>query len=97
MLKIKNNMGYYRVKINEKNNGVKEYIPQVAELSVISKWCPKTFIKWENIITNSYATKYMTTIYDTEQEALDVIENYKKYLINEHENSVKSTSYKIIN
>jgi hypothetical protein len=90
-------MSYYRVKIEEKNNGKKSYIPQVAKLSVMSKWCPKAFIKWENIITNSYATKYMSTIYYTEQEALNVIENYKKHLNDEYKNSVKSTSYKIIN
>jgi hypothetical protein len=89
----------YRVKIEEKNNGEKDYIPQVGIPKLRTGRVVWLGTKWENIIKhhNRYIiTNYITESYNTEQKALNVIEGYKKNILEEDGKKVKSTTYKII-
>lgn len=89
----------YRIEIEERNNGEKRYIPQVGIPSLKIGKFDFFSIKWRNIIKDNtffFYTPYIEYSYNTEQEALDVIEGYKKYLIEEKGKETKSTTYKII-
>jgi hypothetical protein len=94
-------MSTYRIKINELNNGKKEYIPQASKFKVFGKWTLRMGIVWENIC-KSYTDHYflsssMTHIYQKEEDALQIIENYKKQIVNENGEKIKSVKYKQIN
>jgi hypothetical protein len=89
----------YRIKIEEHNNEEKRYIPQVGTPNLRTGRVVWLGTKWENIIThhNRYiASNGMTESYNTEQEALNVIEGYKKSILEEEGKKVKSITYKII-
>lgn len=89
----------YRIKIEEKNNGEKVYIPQVGEPRLKLGRFTHLYTDWENIIpqyNHFITTKTMSHSYPTEQEALDIIEQYKQYLSNKIGKEVKSTTYKMI-
>jgi hypothetical protein len=94
-------MSTYRIKINELNNGNKEYIPQASKFKVFGKWTLRMEIVWENIC-KSYSGHYflsssMTYIYQKEEDVLQIIEGYKKQLDNENGKKIKSVKYKQIN
>jgi|LakMenEpi03Aug12_release.lakeMendotaPanAssembly.Ray.scaffolds.fasta_scaffold3439269_1 uncharacterized protein YegP (UPF0339 family) len=92
-------MSFYRIKIEEKNNGEKRYIPQVGTPKLKTGRTIWLYTNWENILThhNRYiALNGMTESYNTEQEALNVIESFKKNILEEDGNKVKSTTYKTI-
>jgi hypothetical protein len=94
-------MSYYRVQIEELNNGEKRYTPQVSTLSIVGKLFPKTNIRWENIVYDKnidhYETAYtMRCIYDSYEEAKSVIENYKQWSSCENGTKVKTTTYEMI-
>jgi len=92
-------MSFYRIKIEEKNNGEKRYIPQVGTPKLRTGRVVWLGTNWENIITqyNRYIlTNGMTESHNTEQEALNVIESFKKNILEEDGNKVKSTTYKTI-
>jgi hypothetical protein len=92
-------MSFYRIKIEEKNNGEKRYIPQVGTPKLKTGRTIWLYTNWENILThhNRYiALNGMTESYNTEQEALNVIEGYKKSILEEEGKKVKSTTYKMI-
>ena len=89
----------YRIKIEEKNNGEKRHIPQVGESRLKLGRFIHLYTDWENIIPNhqSFITaKSMSYSYPTEQDALDIIEQYKQSLQDERGKKVKSTTYKMI-
>ena len=89
----------YRIKIEEKNNGEKGYIPQVGEPRLKLGRFVHLYTDWENIIPKHdyfITEEYMSYSYPTEQEALDIIEQYKQYLPNKIGKEVKSTTYKMI-
>jgi hypothetical protein len=89
----------YRIKIEEKNNGEKGYIPQVGEPRLKLGRFVHLYTDWENIIPQHQSfdtSKFMSYSYPTEQEALDIIEQYKQYLPNKIGKEVKSTTYKMI-
>ena len=89
----------YRIKIEERNNGEKHYIPQVGTPKLRTGRIIFLNTNWENIIThhNRYmSSNGMTELYNTEQEALNVIEGYKKSILEEDGKKVKSTTYKTI-
>ena len=90
----------YRIKIEEKNNGEKGYIPQVCKLQVIYRLTKREELVWWNIIHDHGNTfglsKTVSAAYKTEESALKVIEDYKKKDLIEEGNKVKSTTYKII-
>ena len=93
-------MSFYRIKIEEKNNGEKGYIPQVCKLEIFGRWLKKQELVWYNIIHydgNTFGlTKTITATYRTEESALKVIEDYKNKDVIEEGNKVKSTTYKTI-
>jgi hypothetical protein len=93
---------HYRIKIEERNDGTKGYIPQTAKLDIKGGWIKRAFVKWENILMDDNIGRHQTSnsmayIYDSEEKALDAIESYKKYLSNEHDKSIKSVTYKNLN
>jgi hypothetical protein len=94
-------MSFYRIKIEEKNNGEKAYIPQVCKLKINRRLFRQTQeLVWYNIHI-AYETTFglsttITAKYGTEEAALKVIEDYKKRHQIEEDNKVKSTTYKMI-
>ena len=93
-------MSYYRIKIQEKNNGEKGYIPQVGKLKISGLWIKKQEIVWYTILHAHGITfglsETITVGYATEESALKVIEDYKNKDVIEEGNKVKSTTYKMI-
>ena len=88
----------YRIKINELNNGKKEYIPQVGTPKLsLGKYVHINW-EWENIIMDDIhkfqTSIYMTYLYKTEEKAIAVIEGYKKYLTEQEGKKVNKTRYK---
>lgn len=93
-------MSYYRIKIQEKNNGEKTYTPQVGKLKISGLWVKKQKIVWYTIL-HAYGITFglseTTTVgYATEESALKVIDDYKNKNVIEEANKVKSTTYKTI-
>jgi len=92
-------MSFYRIKIEEKNNGEKVYIPQTCKLESFGVWTKRQQIVWYNIHKIGVGfgiSKTITVRYGNEEDALKVIEGYKnRYQIDE-DNKVKSTTYKMI-
>ena len=94
-------MSHYRIKIEEKNNGEKGYIPQVGILVKVGNWSKKREeLVWYNILHSHGNTfglsKTTTATHRTEESALKVIEDYKNKDVIEEGNKVKSTTYKTI-
>jgi|688.fasta_scaffold717646_3 hypothetical protein len=94
----------YRIKVEEKNNGQKSYIPQVGELKLsLGKYC-YVWKEWLNIICDNYGldgfgkpSKTITYSYDSEKVAMNIIERYKQYLCKRESNKVNKVSYININ
>jgi hypothetical protein len=94
-------MSYYRIQIDELQNGDKRYIPQVAKLVIWNRLFGKSQeIKWYNLLQDGgrYAlSKTTTESYDKEEDALSIISKYKGIGIYEEGKKLKSTTYKMIN
>ncbi len=91
----------YRIKIEERNNGQKLYIPQVGKLLKVGNWIKKKEeIVWYNILKAYETTLAVSTTiaakYGNEEDALKVIGDYKNKHQVGKDNKVKSTSYKMI-
>ncbi len=73
----------YRIQINELNNGVKEYIPQIGYVKMSFGFTIDVYTSWENIIIDGVrdfnTSPNITPLYKTEEEAMGVIEKYKEY------------------
>jgi hypothetical protein len=93
-------MSYYRIQINELQNGDKKYIPQVAKLDIKNRPFGQTHnIKWYNVLQDGGRYTLSTTItesYDKEEDALSIINTYKGIGIYEEGKKLKSTTYKMI-
>jgi hypothetical protein len=94
-------MSNYRIKIEEKNNGQKHYIPQVCKLEIKKTLFGQTQeLVWYNIIHDYGKTfglsETMSVTYGTEKSALKVIEDYKNKDVIKEGNKVKSITYKMI-
>ncbi len=93
-------MSYYRIKIEERYNGEKGYIPQTCKVEVFGGWIKRQSIVWYNIIHSNGNTfglsKTTSAAYKTEESALKVIEDYKNKYVIEEGNKVKSITYKMI-
>jgi len=92
-------MSHYRIKIEERNNGEKRYIPQVSRLVISGGWIKRQRIVWDNILTYDYGHRADNVIrhsYSKEQDALDIIESHKKEIEKKNGEEVKSVTYKII-
>jgi hypothetical protein len=81
-----NNMSYYRIKIDELQNGEKRYVPEKGELHVYGGWIKKQEIRWYNIGDR----------YFDETQAMIVIHEHKKAEEIKRGTEVKSTTYKMI-
>jgi hypothetical protein len=84
---VKRIVMYYRIKIDELNNGRKMYTPQVGQLKSRSMWVKKDEIVWSNLSKSRY---------DTEHEALRDIRIRKEVLEELGSYQVKNTTYKIV-
>lgn len=80
-------MSYYRIKIEELQNGEKRYIPQKGELHISRSWIQRQEIRWRSIGDARYIS---------ETEAMRIIENNKEYEELKKGLEIKSTTYKMI-
>ena len=80
-------MSYYRIQIDELQNGEKRYVPQKGELRVYGGWIKKQEIRWYNIGDARHFS---------ETEAMKIIENNKEYEELKKGLEIKSSTYKII-
>jgi hypothetical protein len=80
-------MSYYRIQIEELQNGEKRYIPQKGELHISRSWIQRQEIRWRSI---------GDTRYISETEAMRIIENNKEYDELKKGLEIKSTTYKMI-
>ena len=91
----------YRIKISERIDGGKQYTPQVMCGRIVGGWIKRFNLSWDNIIGNGcrgfYTASTIEEIYNSEKEALDVIEKYKEYLLLEESKKINKVSYKNIN
>jgi hypothetical protein len=84
-------MKQYRIKIIERHNGKMCYIPQVGMLDI-----------WSNLVTYPEMKQYvlikltLENVYETEEEALALINHYKKQEEILKEFEIKETTYKDI-
>ena len=87
----------FRIQIEEKRNGTKRYIPQVGTPRLRIGKFDFLSIEWENILKYDWgymSTQVMYESYSKEQDALDVIEGYKKYTLEEEGKEIIKTTYK---
>jgi hypothetical protein len=80
-------MSYYRIQIEELQNGEKRYIPQKGELHISRSWIQRQEIRWRSIGDARYIS---------ETEAMRIIENNKEYEELKKGLEIKSTTYKMI-
>ena len=95
-------MAQYRIKIEERYNGEKLYIPQVLEMKIIRAFLQKQRLVWYNLI-NNHGDVYILSLDDaqaakhiTEERAMTVINDYKNYQDKVQGNQLKSVTYKNI-
>jgi len=79
-------MSHYRIKIDQLHNGETKYSIQESHLEITGGWIKHPRIVWENLFTN----------FETEEEAMSALENYRTFLETKKLKEVKSTTYKII-
>jgi hypothetical protein len=93
-------MDYYRIQINELQNGDKKHIPQVGKLVIKNRpFRQSQEIIWYNLLQDGGRFALSTTTtesYDKEEDALSIITNYKGIDIYEEGKKLKSTTYKMI-
>jgi len=94
-------MDCYRIKIEEKNNGQKLYVPQVCKLEINKRLFRQTQkLVWYNIRQHCKITfglsKTIGEKYNNEEDALKVIEGYRNKLQIKEGDKVKSITYKIV-
>lgn len=96
----------YRIKIIEQKNGDKRYVPQVRIIHPILYFFGILTLNidsiWENIVRNSTLTgfntsKTMSQLFYTEEQAMDTIDEYKKFHEITEGKKTKRIKYKIIN
>lgn len=91
-------MGYL-IKITELKNGQVRYTPQVSEATVEGWLFKKLNIRWFNIIQTGYGfntSRTMEEYYDTEQQAIEIVEKYTKYHAEEVGRKIANVSYKYL-
>ena len=94
-------MSHYRIKIEERNNGEKLYIPQICRLRIKKRMFRQTQeLVWYNILRANGSTFGLSNTvserYDNEEDALKVIEDYKNKEQVEEDSKIKSVTYKMI-
>jgi len=93
-------MDYYRIQIEESNNGRILYVPQVGILVIKNRLFRQTQeIKWYNILQDGGRFALSTTTKEwcySEEKALGIINGHKGIDEYEEGNKIKSITYKII-
>ena len=93
-------MSYYRIKIEERYNGEKLYVPQYCKLEIIRRvFQQQQRLVWYNIIPSETGFTISETLqvgYGTEESAMEVIEGYKNKDKIEAGKKIKSTTFKMI-
>jgi hypothetical protein len=87
----------FRIQIEEKRNGTMRYIPQIGTPRLRIGKFDFLPVEWENIIKSGWgymSAQLMYESHSTEQEALDIIEGYKKYIFEEEQKVTIKTTYK---
>jgi Na+-transporting NADH:ubiquinone oxidoreductase subunit NqrF len=86
----------YRIQINELSDGTKKYIPQVCKPEITGSFIKRLKLRWNNIVSVKNGKFILLEVkyqeYKTEDEAMFVIEEYKKI----EGNKIIATSYKFI-
>lgn len=77
-------MNQYRLRIDELHNGTKKYYVQKMYLRIIKGWTQRQEISWEDF----------TSAYDTEEDAMRMVEALKRIDQDNLDKRVKSTTYK---
>ena len=77
----------YRLKIQQLVNGTTLYFPQEGRLKITGGWIKRSHIRWEDIYKKGF---------DTEEEAIESINNIRKFREKKQETEVKSITYKSI-
>jgi hypothetical protein len=80
-------MPYYRIRIDELNNGKTRYMPQEGFLVETGSWIKRQHIQWNDIRKEGF---------DTEEDALEDINFIRGYRDKKQGETVKSSTYKII-
>ena len=84
----------YRIKVEVKNNGEKQYIPQVGTPKLtICKRSVYPWLDWKNLDKHPNYTYRHYDGFTTEQEAEEIIEFYKQAVERIELNKVKSVYY----
>ena len=95
-----NNMDYYRIQIDELQNGEKMHIPQVGKLVIKNRpFQQRQEIKWYNILQDGGRFTLSTTTtesFDKEEDDLNIITNYRGIDSYEEGKKLKSTTYKMV-
>ena len=88
-------MHLFRIKQEEKRNGETQWTPQVGTPRLtLGRYL---YLKpiWENILDKSFATsKTMKYSYPSEEQALQIIEEFKQYRKEQDSKKVIKVSYK---
>jgi hypothetical protein len=79
-------MPYYRIRINELKNGENRYVPQEGFLVESGGWIKRQDIHWQDLHDG----------FDTEEDALEMVNYTRGYRTKEEGNQVKSSKFKII-
>ena len=80
-------MPYYRIEINELNNGERNYRVQYGYLYTSGGWVKRTEMRWDYVYEGSFPTEDEALVFIEEQKKWDSIREGKK---------PKSTTYKLI-
>ncbi len=78
---------YYRIRVNELNNGDKMYVPERSVLEVNRGWFQRQRIYWEPLTYKDC---------ETEEDAMAYIQAAKDSDERKHARQVKSTTFKEI-
>lgn len=80
-------MSYYRIRIDELKNGEARYVPQEGFLITHRGWLSKrSEIHWQDLHAG----------FDTEEDALDMVNHARAYRSKQEGKQVKSSKYKNI-
>ena len=80
-------MPYYRIKIDELKNGKTRYVPQEGFLVEYGGWVKRQDIRWDDMYEDGF---------DTEEDALEMINHVRGYRNKKEGEQVKSSKYKMI-
>ena len=92
-------MGFeYRIKVVEKNNGDKIYIPQIGEPKLSLGRFNYVWLGWKNLICWDHnneiePSKTQHNNYSSESSANELIERYKKTIQFQQEQKVKNVYF----